>query len=418
MLRALFFDADNDGDPDLYVGSGGNEFSIGSPWLRDRLYVNRGDGTFDEAANVLPDLSISTGCVKSADYDGDGDQDLFIGGRVLPGAYPVPASSYLLENQLKQTGEIKFIDVTEDIIPWLSNIGLVTDALWTDYDGDGRVDLIISGEWMPVKAFRNVGNGFVDHTELLGLNKHKGWWYSLASGDFDEDGDLDFIAGNLGDNYKYQASAEEPFEIFSGDYDGNKRRDIVLSYHQAGNLFPLRGRECSSEQIPAIKLKFKDYESFANATVFDVYGRTNLERGLHYQATTFSTSYIENTGDRTWAVKPLPMEVQLSAVNGILVDDLDNDGHLDLLISGNLFAAEVETTRNDASVGLYLRGDGTGKFDPMPPAESGLYLNGDVKDMSWIQLGNSQAVLIGENNNNIRLIEYSGGQDQDNLDDE
>ncbi|GGZ86125.1 hypothetical protein GCM10007028_25540 [Algibacter mikhailovii] len=403
-MAATFFDADNDGDPDLYVGSGSNEFAQNSKNYRDRLYMNDGQGNYTENIKALPNLFISTGTISEADYDGDGDIDLFIGGRIMPAAYPLAASSYLLKNELIETGHLSFKDITNTYFPSLNNIGLVTDALWTDFDNDKDLDVVISKEWGPIGIYENENGKFIERTSDFELDEHLGWWYSLAQGDFDNDGDIDFIAGNLGNNYKYQASKEAPFEVYSGDYDNNRKRDIVLGYHQKGTLYPLRGRECSSEQIPAIKYKFKNYESFANASLVDVYGEDNLKSGIHYKANTFSTVLIENKGNDEWAIRDLPIETQLSSVNKILVNDYNKDGNLDIIIGGNLYASEVETTRNDASIGLYLEGKGNGAFNAIPSQKSGLYLDGDVKDMEFMQIGSDLVLVVARNNDTLKFI--------------
>ncbi len=393
-LGAELFDVDSDGDLDLYVVSGGNEFVEGAAELQDRLYLNDGAGNFSKS-NGLPKLTSSGSKVVPADFDGDGDLDLFVGGRLLSGTYPLPGRSYLLRNENGQ-----FIDVTEAIAPELMNIGLVTDAGWTDYNQDGLLDLVVVGEWMPVTLFENQNGAFKDITPNSGLENTNGWYYSIAVGDFDNDGDEDFVVGNLGLNYKYRASVEAPFEVYSYDFDGNGQRDIVLSYHEHGNLVPLRGKSCSTDQIPGLQQQFPTYEAFGDANLRDVYGQ-QLDQAYNLRAKTFATSYIENLGDGSFKVTPLPNEAQFSSVNNILVADYNLDGHMDLLISGNLYGSEIETPRNDAGMGLYLTGDGKGNFTPVPLVESGFFAPHNAKDMKMIQLGggqNKQSVVLVANN--------------------
>ncbi|MGB0948787.1 MAG: FG-GAP-like repeat-containing protein, partial [Marinirhabdus sp.] len=341
-MAALFFDADSDGDTDLYVVSGGNEVPLSSPLLQDRLYRNDGSGNFLKAKGALPPMPASGSTVAAADYDNDGDTDLFVGGRGIPGSYPKPSRSYLLKNE-----NGTFTDVTQTAAPQLTYPGIVTTAIWNDYNNDNKTDLILSGEWMPITVFQNNGGSFSDRTGALGLSRTTGWWYSLAAGDFDGDGDDDLMAGNLGDNYKYQTSPQKTFDLYYDDFDGNATGDIVLSYKENGKQVPLRGRECSSQQMPFIKEKFGTYDAFAKAGLVDVFGEEKLNGAMHLQAKTFSSTYIENTGNGTFNTKKLPRLAQLSSLNGILVKDVNADGFLDAIVSGNLYGSEVETTRND-----------------------------------------------------------------------
>jgi len=399
------FDADKDGDNDVYIVSGGNEFEPNSVMLQDRLYVNDGKGNFSKSINALPEMLTSGSRVYSHDYDKDGDLDLFVGGRLVPGNYPLPAKSYILENQSIK-GAPKFIDVTTKVAPGLEKLGLVTDASWTDIDKDGWTDLVISGEWMPITVFINSKGTFKNSTKELGLEDTTGWWFSIKSGDFDNDGDIDFIAGNLGLNFKYKANAEETFDIYLNDFDKNEKNDIVLSYYNDGKEYPLRGRECSSQQIPTIKKKFEDYASFSTATLNDVYTKEALENSLHYQVKSFASVYIENK-DGKLILHKLPIEAQLSNINQIIVKDFDGDGSLDAITAGNLYSAEVETPRNDASNGLLLKGDGKGGFKAIKTLESGLYIPGDVKDMHTISVNNQNYIIATKNNDFVQVIQIN-----------
>ena len=406
-IGATFFDADGDGDLDLYVVSGGNERSEGTRGLQDRLYINDGKGNFKKALYALPEMLTSGSRVKAADYDNDGDLDLFVGGRIVPGSYPLPAKSYMLRNDGLENGEVRFADVTEDIAPDLVEAGLVTDAIWVDFDQDDRLDLVVTGEWMPVTFLKNTGKSFVNKTSDFGLEKFTGWWYSIVAGDFDKDGDMDFVAGNLGLNYKYQASEEESFDVYAYDYDKNGRLDIVLGYYNNGIQYPVRGRQCSAEQIPNIKVKYQDYNSFAEASLVDVYSMQDLEASLHYRATTFASSYIENKGNGIFEFRKLPNQAQVSCVNGMLTEDFNQDGHLDILVAGNLYGAEVETTRNDASYGKFLAGDGKGNFRAVPFSESGFYLKHNTKDLARIQTPHGVVILAANNNDYLKAIKVN-----------
>ncbi len=401
-LGATFFDADGDGDLDLYVVSGGSEFVNGSDQLADRLYINDGSGNYQKNTESLPDLTTSGSRVKAADFDNDGDLDLFVGGRIVPRTYPLPAKSYILRNDSQVDGEVKFTDVTEEIAPDLMEAGLVTDAVWVDYDKDGLQDLIVVGEWMPITFLKNVGGKYENKTEAYGFEKSTGWWYSILADDFDQDGDMDLVAGNLGLNYKYQATKDASFDVYTYDYDKNGKLDIVLGYYNDGVQYPVRGRQCSSEQISNISIKYQDYNSFAEATLEDVYSSKDLESSLHYQAWNFASSYIENKGEGNFEMKNLPVEAQLSSINGIVADDFNGDGHKDLALAGNLYVAEVETTRNDASYGLIMEGDGRGNFKALPYTKSGFYLKHDTKDLAKINTANGLMILAANNNEPLK----------------
>lgn len=402
-IAAEFFDADGDGDNDLYIVSGGYEFKNGVEELKDRLYINDGKGNFSKQEKALPNIRISGSCVVPGDYDNDGDIDLFIGGRVISGKYPFPAKSYLLENNTSN-GTVLYKDVTNKLCPQLDSLGLVTSAIWSDFDNDDKLDLIVVGEWMPVTFFKNTGTQFLNTTIDSELEELTGWWYSIEAGDFDNDGDDDFLVGNLGLNYKYKATMKEPFEVFSGDFDFNGSTDIVLGYYNSGQMFPVRGKQCSTEQIPNLEQKFPNYKSFASASLIDVYGEQPLQSALHYKATTFASGYIENVDGKKFIFRKLSNLSQLSSVNSIIVDDFDNDGNLDAIIAGNLYASEVETPRNDAGEGLYLKGDGKGNFEEIPYKESGFFAKNDTKHLKILRTNSEKIILVGENNSNIKVF--------------
>ena len=390
-VSALFFDANGDQWPDLYVVSGSNEFDEGAPEFKDHLYFNK-QGEFIDASHVLPDIRVSGYVIAAADYDQDGDMDLFVGGRQKPGVYPNPVSSFILQNE----GE-RFIDVTITKAPEMIDLGMVTDAKWMDYDGNGSMDLVVVGEWMPLTIFTNEASQF---TKTVVPNS-VGWWNSIATADFDKDGDLDLVLGNNGLNYKYRATVDEPFSIYADDFDANGSTDIVLGYYNDEKLFPLRGRECSSNQMPFIKEKFPTYHEFGQATLDQVYDQSKLASALQYHVNTFATSYAENIGNGEFTLTSLPVEAQFSATNKILIEDIDKDGNLDILLAGNLYQSEVETPRNDASFGAVMIGSGDGKFK----YTNHLNLNCDVKDMLSIQLTDgSRALLVAVNNEPIRIM--------------
>ncbi len=270
-MGALFFDADNDGDFDLYVVSGGSNYDLSSPNYQDRLYLNDGKGNFTLTPNALPRMITSGSCVIASDYDQDGDLDLFIGGRIVPSQYPMPAKSYILRNNGG-----KFEDVTSQVAPELHEIGLVTGALWTDFDNDGRIDLIIVGEWMPVAFFKNTDDGFKNITSSTGLQHSNGWWNSIAAGDFDEDGDIDYVVGNLGLNSIYKASESYPVQVYAKDYDKNGSMDPIMTHFIDGVEYPVHPRDNLIEQIAYMRGRFPRYEIYGKATMKEVLGEAEL----------------------------------------------------------------------------------------------------------------------------------------------
>ena len=400
-VKASFFDADGDGDQDLYVVSGSNEFPLGSDLYQDRFYENSGSGEFIYRPYALPDMRFSGSVAQPFDYDYDGDMDLFVGGRQKPGLYPMPVSSRILKNE-SINGEIRFRDASATVMPALEEMGMVTDVMWNDLDSDGFKDLVIVGEWMNPMVFFGTGTGFTESPDNCGLSDHVGWWNCVEAADLDNDGDLDLIAGNLGKNYKYKASPDLPFEVYAKDFDNSGTFDIVLGYYNDDTLFPVRGRSCSSNQMPFIKQKFPTYDAFGKATLEDIYGRDNLFTSLHYLATNFASSVFINQGDGKFIVNSLPQAAQLSSINGIITRDVNKDGFTDLVIAGNLYGSEAETPRNDAGIGLYLAGDGKGGFTPVPAKESGLFIEGDVKDILEVKTGrNSNPFIISAVNNGL-----------------
>jgi len=402
-IGAIIFDADQDGDNDLYITSGGYEFEPNSKWLQDRLYLNDGKANFTKANDTaLPEMITSSSKVYSEDFNKDGKLDLLVLGRQTPKNYPSPANSYILINK-SENGKVKFEDATQSLVKEFSNLGMATSAIITDFNNDEWMDIIVVGEWMPVRVFQNSESGFTEVSEAMGMNADTtGWWWSIQEGDFDNDGDMDYIVGNNGLNYKYKATEDETFDIFINDFDQDQKSDIVLSYYNEGEQYPVRGRECSSQQIPAIKTKFKDYESFSEATLVDIYTEKDLENSVHYQIKSFASVYLENNGGK-FIRHELPVEAQVSSINQILVDDYNHDGNLDILVAGNLHVSEIETTRNDASYGQLLIGNGHGAFEAVSATESGFFTPGDVKDMAPIKLKNETYIISVKNDDFIQF---------------
>lgn len=402
-LGAVFFDADKDGDLDLYVSSGGgSDFQADDPFLQDRLYLNDDTGQFSKSLEALPNTKTSNGRVKASDFDDDGDLDLFVCGRTYPGKYPYPTKSYLLQND-----QGKFKDVSSKYFGEINPLGMVTDMLWTDINKDNKIDILLVGEWMPITVLLNSDGKFINQTAEFGLNETTGWWYSIAEGDFDKDGDPDYVVGNLGLNNKFHPSKEKPFHVYSDDFDNNGTNDIVLSKKYKGNLVPVRGKECSTEQMPFLEEKFPSYLSFASATVDDIFGSEKLASSLHYSVNSFESVQLINNSN-SFEIKPLPHEAQISPINAIIVKDFDGDSILDLVIAGNNYNTEVETPAYDAGIGLYLKGQADGYFKSIPSEESGLLMPYNIKDMKLVNYKlngkNTSLILGGANNSPIQFV--------------
>ena len=395
-IDAVFFDSDNDGDLDLYVVSGGNEFMPNSSTYLDRLYINDGNGNFTFRRELLPSNFESGSVVKAFDFDNDGDLDLFVGSRMKPWNYPEPASSYLLVNE-----NGKFSNYNTD---QFTDLGLVTDAEWFDYDNDGDSDIVVVGEWMPITVFKNQDGNFIKEEINTNLGcSSTGWWYSIEVGDLNNDKLPDLIVGNLGLNYKYKASVDEPFEVFYDDFDENGTKDIVLAYYNYGIQFPLRGFSCSSQQVPDLKDKFEKYDIFASLDVQEVYGEENLENALRLSVNTFESAALINN-ESFFDFKPLPNYAQFSSVNDIIIKDFDNDQINDLLIVGNMYHAEIETTRNDAGNGLLLKGLGDGNFKDISISESGFFTPGDSKKAISMKVGDQDLTIVANNNDRLQIF--------------
>jgi hypothetical protein len=398
---ALMFDADGDNRTDIYVVSGGNNNLAEDDYYNDRLYLNTPAGFIK--CNALPALKKSGKCVCAADIDGDGDLDLFTGGRIIPGKYPKPADSYILRNNGKKNNQLKFEDVTADVAPGLKSAGLVTDAIWEDFDEDGDIDLIIVGEWMRIRFFENNAGIFTEVTDKLGFRNTTGWWYSIHAADVDQDGDMDFIAGNLGLNYRYRA--DQSFEVFSNDFDLDGRQDIVLAYKENGVRYPSNGFDATVRQIQVIKQRYLTYDAFARATLEGIYGKNILDGSLSYKVNTFASVWIENKGKGKFVIHDLPNQAQISSINDIA--DIDYMGK-SYVVAGNLYNSEVETPRNDASVGLVVKYDKKSGIYAVPPSESGLMVKGEVRRIVPIKLANGKhALLFGINSSGLKLFEIN-----------
>jgi hypothetical protein len=401
-MGILLFDADRDNDLDIYCASGSNEFTDGTRNYQDRLYINAGNGNFVCDLSWLPAMLTSKSCVKAADFDYDGDLDLFVGGRVRPGKNPQPARSYLLQNE-SGPGHIAFTDITGEIAKDLLQIGMVCDAIWTDRDGYVKTDLIIAGEWMPLTYLQYRNGKFENISDSLGFSGTTGWWNSIAAGDFDNDGDMDYVAGNLGENAYYRASPEYPVRIYAKDFDKNEGLDAIPTMylkdvHGVKKEFTAHGRDEIVEQLPAIKKRFLTYKTFATAGFSDIFSKEELKDALVLQAANFKSSFIKNEGNGKFSLHALPGPAQYAPIYGMVVDDFNADGNLDIAVSGNDYGAEVTNGRYDAMNGLLLQGDGAGNFKPLSILESGLYIPGDGKALVKLRSGKDGYLLAASQN--------------------
>jgi hypothetical protein len=393
-VAAAAFDADGDGDTDLYVSSGGYHYLPEDLALQDRLYLNDGSGQFEKATRALPLMRSSSGTVAVADFDGDGDQDVFAGGRLIPGQYPLAARSYLLENN----GKGEFKEVTSEKAPGLEQPGMVTSALWEDLNGDGQPDLVLAGEWMPLTVFLNQ-SGQLQRTDNFFGEHTDGWWWSMAKADLDGDGDTDFIAGNLGQNTNLKVSAKEPATLYYGDFDENGAVDPLITHYIQGAPYPFVSRDNLFGQLAAMRKKFRDYASYSDARIEDVLSPEQLESARQLKATQGKTVWLENQGNGNWTVRELPAAAQMSPVFAILPLDANNDGRQDLILAGNLSETRPTMGPWDANYGQLFINRGDGQFEYIPQHQSGLSLIGDVR--SAVALNEGQTLLFFRNNQTV-----------------
>ncbi|MDG1572092.1 VCBS repeat-containing protein [Robiginitalea sp. M366] len=409
-MEAAFFDLDSDGDLDLYVVSGGNAFATESSLYRDRIYLNDGQGRFTRDTREAHQLGTDSGkTVAVIDFDTDGDPDLVVGNRILARNYPRHAPSLLLENR-----EGILTDVTDSQAPALRDFGIINTLLPTDFDGDGRMDLIAAGEWTPVGFFRNTDNGFEQMDPSQMGVADRGWWFSVTETDANADGLPDYVLGNVGLNMKFSASPDKPFKVFATDFDQNGTLDIVLSKKYHGEYVPVRGRECSSQQMPFIAEKFPSYSSFASASLEDVYGSA-LEESYEREATGFASLLLLNQGGGKFQTAALPVEAQFIPLMAVVPADLNGDGLEDLILAGNIYETEVETPRLDALSGWVLESQGDGTYRPIPQNQSGLYLQGNVKSLKTIRSGGNTYLLSGRNNNRPELWKFQPNKKEQKL---
>ncbi len=393
-VGAAFFDANGDGHRDLYVVSGGSEFSDMAPALQDRLYLNDGRGNFRKTSGQIPHDGTSGSRVVPADYDRDGDIDLFVGGRVVAGRYGLDPQSTLLQND----GRGRFTDVTGKLAPALARIGMVTDAMWSDVTGDGRVDLVVVGEWMPITVMRNADGGRLERMDVPGLEQSEGWWNRIVAGDFNRDGRTDFIVGNLGLNTRFRASETEPVTMYVKDFDNNGYSEQIVSCYMQGTSYPIVLRDDLIKTLPYLKSRYLAYRDYAQQTVTDIFSREELAGAVLKQARTFATVMVRNDGNGAFTLVPLPTEAQMTAVYGIHAADYDRDGALDVLLAGNFDGVKPEIGRMDAGYGVFLRGDGKGGFTARRATESGFFVPGQARDIQRVRTRQGDLYVVTRNN--------------------
>jgi hypothetical protein len=407
----LLFDADGDGDLDLYISSGSYEVDHNSQDYQDRFYLNDSKGNFTLDSTALPKNFTSKFCVRAVDYDHDGDLDLFVSGRVDPWNYPKPVSSFILRNDTRN-GIVQFTDVTKTVAPSLINIGMVCDAIFTDFNNDGWPDLILAGEWMPVTFLVNNKGIFKDVTKSSGIANEVGWWNTIAAGDFDNDGDIDYIIGNVGLNTYYKASDKYPVSVYGKDFNKDGSYDAITSQYLPNNNsekemeeFPVASRDEIIRQMITMRRQYENYKSYAKATMDSVIPASQRDSTIILHANNLASCYVRNDGNGKFTLQKLPLQAQLSTLCGMSVADFDGDGNLDVVINGNDYSTEVGTGRYDALNGLMMKGDGNGNFTALSILQSGIYIPGNGKSLVQLCNNKNECMLAAtENRGPLRIF--------------
>jgi hypothetical protein len=398
-----FFDADGDLDQDLYVATGGNEFPTSSSALADRLYFNDGRGNFSLSDQILPAGKYeSTSCVEPADFDDDGDMDLFVGIRLLPFSYGLPVDGYLLEND----GKGNFKNVTGAKAPGLRRTGMITDMEWADLDNDGDNDMIIAGDWMAVKVFLNNGGIFIEESARYGLEKTEGWWHRILAKDLNNDGYVDFVLGNNGLNSRVKAARDKPATMYVNDFDLNGSIEQMICTFNGDTSYPLAMKDDLVKEIPSLQSKYKRYIDYKDHTISDIFPGEVLKHSVVLNARVMESCILLNSGGQSFELIALPVEAQFSPAYAISAGDYDKDGNCDIILGGNQYRNKPEIGINDASYGLFLKGKGNGEFEPVPGRISGLMVNGEIRDISEIKISGNQILIFARNNDNLMFYKY------------
>ncbi|WP_217277420.1 VCBS repeat-containing protein [Pedobacter foliorum] len=400
-VNAVFFDVNGDGAPDLWVVSGGNEYDENAPEYQDRLYINDGKGGFSKAKDALPKMWSSKQAISVGDFDKDGDLDVFVGGMSKAGSFPLCSKSYLLRNESKG-GEVKFSDVTSQLSPDLEYAGMVVTASWLDLNKDGYPELLIGGDWMPLKKFNNE-KGVLKYDKDSGLENSDGMWSKIVPMDVNNDGAIDFVVGNCGLNNQFKASSKQPMTIYASDFNNDGALDPIMCYYIQGENYPMASRDELLDQMVQLKKRFLNYSSYSDITIDKLFTPEQLSKSQKFYCKQLETSILLNDGTGKFTIKPLPIEAQFSRTWGIVVDDFNKDGHGDILLSGNFYPYRVQLGQEDAGLGLLLVGDGKGNFKPVPPYDSGLYIDGDVRNIIEIK-GETKKIVVVKNNDKVQLL--------------
>jgi hypothetical protein len=400
-VDAVFFDANGDGSPDLYVVSAGNQFEIPAAPMRGRLYLNDGHGAFTRDVAAIPELYDNGGCVAAGDFDGDGHVDLFLGSRSVPGRYGASPKSHLLRND----GHGRFTDVTAERAPGVTDAGMITSAAWIDYDGDGRLDLVVAGEWTPVRVFHQEQGRLVDRTAQAGVDGSEGWWSSVTVADLNADGKPDLVLGNLGLNSFITASAAAPARLYLGDFAHDGKLTPILTLSRSDGDHPVAGRDELLRAIPALRERFPTYASFGASTIDRIIPRSDLRAARTLVAHTFASAVALNDGHGRFMLQPLPVEAQFAPVQAAIAEDFDRDGRVDLLLGGNFYGVPPIQGRYDASYGLLLRGTGDGRFDAVDMTQSGVEITGQVRRMRPLRTANGRLVAVARNADRLLMLQ-------------
>ncbi len=405
-VNAVFFDANKDGFLDLYVVSGGNSYADNSPEYQDRLYINDGKGNFTKAAHALPSMLSSKCAVAVGDFDNDGYPDLFVGGRGAPGSFPLSSKSYLLHNESKN-GSVHFSDVTDSVCPALRLPGMVTAACFANLHNNHFPSLLIAGDWMPVMLFNNDKGRLENISTKAGLSNLNGMWASITPADVDGDGKIDFILGNCGYNNQFKATEKEPVTMYAADFDNDGMIDPIVCYYINGVSYPMASKDELLDEIPSLKKKFIKYSDYADAKLDDIVSKEKLKGAQVFTCNQFASGILYNNGNDHFEFQPLPLEAQVSKVFGVIADDFDNDGKTDILIGGNYFSYKPQLGKDDAGLGLLLKGEGNRVFKPVAPYQSGCYIDGDVRAITQIKNAKENLIIAGKNEGKVQVIKWN-----------
>jgi len=407
-MGILLFDADADGDNDMYIVRGSYQHDPLSPLYQDIICENDGKGNFKVIDDALPIITSSGQNVKAADIDRDGDLDLFVGSRVEPKEYPKPGESFLLRND-SRPGKIKFSNVTKQWCPALANPGLVSDALWTDFDNDNLLDLILACEWSPILFYKNTGSGFIEVKPSEEISNALGWWTSISAADFDQDGDMDYVVGNFGLNQYFKCSSGEPLRIYSKDFDQNGSYDSFISCYFPDSTgvkheYFYHAKDDMQKQLILIRKKFEHYADYGRATVQDVFTPEEMKGVTVLNANYMKSVWIENLGSGNFTMHVLPNEAQLAPLYGIQCKDINGDNFIDIVLTGNDYGMEISQGRADALNGLVLINDGNKKFKPISFEKSGFLIPGDARALTEININRDNYLISTQNRKGLTLF--------------